>query len=83
MHTRVRRIQVAAVLIAVSGVSALVAVPDTLSPVIYAAVATVLMALAMIVRRTYTGADGTRTLGQLVAASDAGMSERHDLRRRT
>jgi hypothetical protein len=80
MLTRIRSIHVAALFICLLALPAVLAAPGTFNVLSYAAVATVLIALAAIVRNAYTHAHETRSLAQLVSASDPGVTERHGLR---
>jgi hypothetical protein len=81
MHARNRSIQGAALLVFSLGLALLFAVPGTLSAVSYAAVATVLLALTVIVKEAYAKGHDTRTLAQLAAECDAGIIEAHDFER--
>jgi hypothetical protein len=79
MHTG-RSIQQAALV--VSSLAALFAGSDTLGPVSYAAVATVLLALTSIVKMADAKAHDTRTLAQLVAETDVTAIEGRVFERR-
>jgi hypothetical protein len=73
MHSHQRFVQGGALLISSLGLLALVADPQSMGPVSYAAVATVLLALALIVRMAYTKA-GARPRPQFLTAANAGLA---------
>jgi hypothetical protein len=79
MHTGSRSLQ-GAVLGCFLGLLALFTATGTLGLANYAAVATVLLSLTVIVKLAYGKAHGTRNLPQLVAASDVGLVEGHQRR---
>ena len=72
MHTHARFVKGGALLISSLGLLALITEPGTMSPLSYAAVATVLLGLTLIVQLARSKR-GTRTLAQLVSGSGAGL----------
>ena len=72
MHTHARFVKGGALLISSLGLLALITEPGTMSPLSYAAVATVLLGLTLIVQMARSKR-GTRTLAQLVSGSGAGL----------
>jgi len=73
MHTHARFVKGGALLISSLGLLALITEPGTMSPLSYAAVATVLLGLTLIVKMARSKTRGTRTLAQLVSASGVGL----------
>ena len=73
MHNHAWFVTGGALLISSLGLLALVTEPGMMSPLSYAAVATVLLGLTLIVKMARSKARGTRTLAQLVAGSSAGL----------
>ena len=73
MHTHARFVKGGALLISSLALLALITEPGTMSPLSYAAVATVLLGLTLIVQMARSKTRGTRTLAQLVTGSNAGL----------
>jgi hypothetical protein len=73
MHNHAWFVTGGALLISSLGLLALVTEPGMMGPLSYAAVATVLLGLTLIVKMARSKARGTRTLAQLVTGSGAGL----------
>ena len=73
MHTHARSVKGGALLISSLGLLGLITEPGTMSPLSYAAVATVLLGLTLIVKMARSKARGRRTLSQLVTGSGAAL----------
>jgi len=73
MHTHARFVKGGALLISSLGLLALITEPGTMSLVSYAAVATVLLGLTLIVNMARSKARATRSLAQLVNGAGAGL----------
>ena len=73
MHTHARSVKGGALLISSLGLLGLITEPGTMSPLSYAAVATVLLGLTLIVKMARSKARGSQTLAQLVTGSGAGL----------
>ena len=74
MHSHQRFVQGGALLISSLGLLAIIADPQSMGPVSYAAVATVLLTLALIVRMAYTKTSGARPRPHFVTAANAGLA---------
>ena len=73
MHTHKRFVQGGALLISSLGLLALIADPGTMSVLSSVAVATVLLALTLIVKMARSKSRGTRTLAHLVPGPGIGL----------
>ena len=73
MHTHARFVKGGALLISSLGLLALITEPGTMSLLSYAAVATVLLGLTLIVNMARSKARATRSLAQLVNGAGAGL----------
>jgi len=80
MDTRIRTLSLSVLAVSLLAALAVFTATGTLGPSNYAAMGLVLLSLVVVGGRTYAKAHATRSLAQLVSASDVGMVNGHDPR---